>query len=162
MKSRKQHLTERNNQIKTKIEHLEKRKPTKSWGYWKLTPSNKKRWKKKFRKNISEAESYSRQNDIVETWAVLLIRYLGPFLKWTREELKQMDQRSRKLMTMHKALHPRDDVDICTKKRRRKRTCLHWRQCWRIITTTTYKNMEEDWLQPPETILRTRRPTERH
>ena len=32
-------------------------------------------------------------------------------MKWTREELKQMDQRTRKLMTMHKALHPRDDVD---------------------------------------------------
>ena len=40
-----------------------------------------------------------------------LVRYSGPFLKWTREELKQMDQRTRKLMTMHKALHPRDDVD---------------------------------------------------
>ena len=35
----------------------------------------------------------------------------GHFLKWTKEELKQMDQRTRKLMTMHKALHPRDDVD---------------------------------------------------
>ena len=30
---------------------------------------------------------------------------------WTRDELKQMDQRTRKIMTMHKALHPRDDVD---------------------------------------------------
>ena len=30
---------------------------------------------------------------------------------WTREELKQMDQRTRKLMTKHKALHPRDDND---------------------------------------------------
>ena len=40
-----------------------------------------------------------------------LVRYSGPFLKWTREELKQMDQRTRKLMTMHKALHPRDDID---------------------------------------------------
>ena len=30
------------------------------------------------------------------------------FLKWTREELKQIDQRTRKLMTLHKALHPRD------------------------------------------------------
>ena len=46
-----------------------------------------------------------------KTWAVTLVRYSGPFLKWTREELKQMDQRTRKLMTMHKALHPRDDVD---------------------------------------------------
>ena len=47
----------------------------------------------------------------LNTWAVPLVRYSGPFLKWTRNELKQMDQRTRKLMTMHKALHPRDDVD---------------------------------------------------
>ena len=32
-------------------------------------------------------------------------------MKGTREELKQMDQRTRKLMTMHKAQYPRDDVD---------------------------------------------------
>ena len=47
----------------------------------------------------------------INTWAVPLVRYSGPFLKWIRDELKQMDQRTRKLMTMHKALHPRDDVD---------------------------------------------------
>ena len=47
----------------------------------------------------------------LNTWAVPLVRYSGPFLKWTRDELKQMDQRTRKLMTMHKALHHRDDVD---------------------------------------------------
>ena len=40
-----------------------------------------------------------------------LVRYSGPFLKWTRDELRQMDQRIRKLMAMHKALHPRDEVD---------------------------------------------------
>ena len=33
-------------------------------------------------------------------WAVFLVRYSGPFWKWTREELKQMDQRIRKLMTI--------------------------------------------------------------
>ena len=48
---------------------------------------------------------------VINTWTVPLIRYSGPFLKWTREELKQMDQRTRKLITMHKALHPTDDVD---------------------------------------------------
>ena len=48
---------------------------------------------------------------IINTWAVPLVRYSGPFLEWTRDELKQMDQRTRKLMTMHKVLHPRDDVD---------------------------------------------------
>ena len=47
----------------------------------------------------------------INTWAVPLVRHSGPFLKWTRDELKQMDQRTRKLMTEYKALHPRDDVD---------------------------------------------------
>ena len=47
----------------------------------------------------------------INTWAVPLVRYSAPFLKWTRDELKQMGQRTRKLMTMDKALYPRDDVD---------------------------------------------------
>ena len=47
----------------------------------------------------------------INTWAVILVRYSGPFLKWTRDELKQMDQRTRKIMTKYKTLHPREDVD---------------------------------------------------
>ena len=47
----------------------------------------------------------------INTCAVSLVRYSGPFLKWTRDKSIQMDQRTRKLITMHKALHPRDDVD---------------------------------------------------
>ena len=37
----------------------------------------------------------------INTWAVPLVRYSGPFLKWTRDEHKQMNQRTSKLMTMH-------------------------------------------------------------
>ena len=58
----------------------------------------------------------------INTWAMPLVRYTGPFLKWTRDELKQMDQRTRKLMTTHKALHPRHDIDrlyVSRKERRR-------------------------------------------
>ena len=47
----------------------------------------------------------------INTLTVPLVRYSGPFLKWTRDELKQMGQIKRKVMTLHKALHPRDDVD---------------------------------------------------
>ena len=47
----------------------------------------------------------------INTWVVPLVRYSGHFFKWTREELKEMDQRTRKLRTMHKALHPKDNVD---------------------------------------------------
>ena len=54
----------------------------------------------------------SSQNLIkgINTWAVPIVRYSGPFLEWTRDELEQMDQRTRKLMTMYKALFLRDDV----------------------------------------------------
>ena len=65
-----------------------------------------------WRRKLLETKLYGR-NLIkgINTLAVPLVIYSGPFLKWTREELKQMDQRTRKLMTMHKALHPRDGVD---------------------------------------------------
>ena len=45
------------------------------------------------------------------TWAVLVVRYSGLFLKWTRKKRQQMDQRTRKPLTIHKALHRRDNVD---------------------------------------------------
>ena len=48
----------------------------------------------------------------INTWAVLLAKYLGPFLKWTRDEFKQMDQITRKLMTMHMTLHPSKTVNV--------------------------------------------------
>ena len=50
--------------------------------------------------------------------AVPLLRYSGPFLKWTREELKKMDERTKKLMTLHKALYPRDIQYVSRKERR--------------------------------------------
>ena len=41
----------------------------------------------------------------INTWAIPLVRYSGPFLKCTRTGLKQMDRRTRKLLTIHTALH---------------------------------------------------------
>ena len=102
-----------------KIRMLREKEPTNTWGYRKLTPSNKRRWKKKIKKeyfrrirNLLKKKLCGR-NLIkgISTRTVLLVRYSGPFLKWTREGLKQLDQRTRKLMAMHKALHPRDDID---------------------------------------------------
>ena len=48
-------------------------------------------------------------------------------MKWTREELIQIDQRTRKLMTMYKALHPRDGVDrlyVSRKEGGRRLACI--------------------------------------
>ena len=78
-----------------------------------------RRWKKKItreylRKTIKLLVTKLHRRNLIKgtnTWAVPFVRYSRPFLKWTREELQQMDQRTRKLMTMHNVLHPREDVD---------------------------------------------------
>ena len=73
--------------------------------------------KEYLRRKLLETK-FSSRNLIkgINTWALPLVRYSGPLLKWTRGELKQMDQTTRKLMTMHIALRPRDDVDRLKKR----------------------------------------------
>ena len=70
--------------------------------------------RKKLKKSISDERENSKPNrnlmKRVHTWSVSLVRYTRSFLKWSREELKQMDQRTRKLMMMHKALYLGDDI----------------------------------------------------
>ena len=72
----------------------------------------------------------------INTWAVPFARYSGLFLNWMREELQQMDQRTRKLITMHKALYPRND------------------KTWRLH--------KKDWLQLLETTQIIQGSTENH
>ena len=98
----------------------------------------------------------------INTWAVPLVRYSGPFLKWTRDEPKQMNQRTRKLMTMlynpettltdYMFQEKREEEDLSALK-----TALTHRY---NDSKTIYKNTMEDTLQPSETILITRWTTE--
>jgi hypothetical protein len=46
----------------------------------------------------------------MNTWAVALLRYGAGVLKWTKDEIAAMDRKTRKLMTMNGALHPRSDI----------------------------------------------------
>ena len=46
----------------------------------------------------------------VNTWAVSLMRYGAGIIKWTKNELQEVDRKTRKVMTINKELHPRSDV----------------------------------------------------
>ena len=46
----------------------------------------------------------------MNAWAVGIIRYRAGALAWTKEELKSIDIKTRKLMTMNGSLHPRGNV----------------------------------------------------
>ena len=74
-----------------------------------IKDTTRKKYLRRTRKLLETKLSSRNLIKGINTWAVPHVRYSGPFLKWTRD--KQMNQITRKLMTMHKALHPRDDVD---------------------------------------------------
>ena len=46
----------------------------------------------------------------LNTWAVSILRYDAGILKWNKNELQEMDRKTRKFMTMNKKLQPRSDV----------------------------------------------------
>ena len=46
----------------------------------------------------------------MNTWAVAVLRYSGGILDWTKEELENIDRKTRKIMTINRALHPRANV----------------------------------------------------
>ena len=51
------------------------------------------------------------RGNLINTWAVSIMRYSAGILKWNTNELKSLDRRTRKFMTMHGPLHPKNDVD---------------------------------------------------
>ena len=46
----------------------------------------------------------------INTWAVSLVRYVGGIIEWTKQELRDLDRRTRKLLTMNGGFHSRDCV----------------------------------------------------
>ena len=46
----------------------------------------------------------------LNTWAVSILRYGSGILKWNKNELQEIDRKTRKFMTINKELHPRSDV----------------------------------------------------
>ena len=47
----------------------------------------------------------------IDTLAVAVLRYSFGVLDWRNDKLRAMDRMTRKIMTMHRALHPKSDVD---------------------------------------------------
>ena len=85
----------------------------------------------------------------IKIWAVTLLRYKGPFLKWRREEIQQMNQRTIKLITMYKALHLNDNINILYVSRKegaRGLACIKYSVNASIQRLETKKRTEESRL----------------
>ena len=68
----------------------------------------RKRYLRRTRKHLETKLCCRNLFKGINIWVVPLVIYSGLFLKWTREELRQLDKRTRKFMSMPKAFYPRD------------------------------------------------------
>ena len=67
-------------------------------------------YKRRVKKVLKSKLNGGNMISAINTWEVPLIRYSAPFLEWRRDEIKEMDRTTRKIMNMYNALHPRDSV----------------------------------------------------
>ena len=49
--------------------------------------------------------------NLVNAWAVSLLRYSAAFVSWRKSELEAIDRKTRKLLPIYGASHPESDVD---------------------------------------------------
>ena len=47
----------------------------------------------------------------INSRAIFIVRYGAGIISWTKKELEELDRKTRKLMTMYRARHPKSDVD---------------------------------------------------
>ena len=73
----------------------------------KLTSEYKRRFKLVLKSKLNGKNKILAIN----TWAVPVFRYGAGVLKWKTTELKSLDRKSRKIMTMYGAFHPNSDTD---------------------------------------------------
>ena len=68
----------------------------------------------------------------INTWAVAIFRYGAGIIQWKASELKDLDRKSRKTMTMYGGLHPKSDIDsLHVKKKEGGRGLISVERCTR-------------------------------
>ena len=58
----------------------------------------------------------------INSWAVATVRYSAGIVNWTKEDSREMDRKTRKLLTVYRCMHPQEDIDrqtVLEEKRRR-------------------------------------------
>ena len=68
-------------------------------------------YKRRVRKLLETKLNGQNIINAINTWAISLLRYSAAFLGWTKEEVQHLDRKTRKLLTMHRGLHPKSNVD---------------------------------------------------
>jgi len=77
-----------------------------------------KEYKRRLRLILKSKLNGKNKITAINTWAVAIFRYGGGIIDWRENELKSIDRKTRKTMTMYGGLHPKSDVDRLYMKRK--------------------------------------------
>ena len=78
----------------------------------------KKEYYRRLRKILKSKLNGGNIIEAINSRAVSVIRYGAGIIEWTKEELQGIDRKTRKLLTIYRALHPQADVDRLYFKRK--------------------------------------------
>ena len=70
----------------------------------------KKEYIRRVKKTLSSKQNAGNVIKAINSWDVSLLRYSGGIVNCTKSELAELDRKTRKLLTIHGALHPRSNV----------------------------------------------------
>ena len=86
----------------------------------------------------------------INAWAVGVIRYTAGILDWTIEDMKRMDIKTRKMLTMGGALHPRANVGrLYLKRREGGRGLISVEECIKAESKGLYEYIQEKAKEEP-------------
>ena len=77
-----------------------------------------KEYKRRLRLILKSKLNGKNKVAAINVWAVAVFRYGAGIIQWKESELKDVDRKSRKTMTMYGALHPKSNVDRLYIKRK--------------------------------------------
>ena len=77
-----------------------------------------KEYKRRLRLILKSKLNGKNKITAINTWAVAIFRYGAGIIDWKESELKSIDGKTRKMLTMYGAMHPKSDVDRLYIKRK--------------------------------------------
>ena len=69
-----------------------------------------KEYRRRVKKVLGSKLSGGNTIKAINAWAISVVRYSGGIVDWTVDELKEADKKTRKLLTLNGALHPRSNT----------------------------------------------------
>ena len=76
------------------------------------------KYKRRLRLILKSKLNGKNKIQVINTWAVALLRYGSGIINWNVDKLKKINRTTRKTLTMYGALHPKSDIDRLYLKRK--------------------------------------------